>query len=61
MPRQPIGVDPACYILADHFLVEKVTVDAPTPVKVEADRKSLAEAIQTAVEDWFFCDERGIG
>lgn len=27
MPRQPIGVDPACYTLADHFLVEKVTAD----------------------------------
>jgi hypothetical protein len=47
-----IGVDPACYDLADHFLEEPVgpVLSADFREKV---RISLAEAIQRAVEDWY--------
>lgn len=42
----PMGVDEKCIELAEHFLAE-------TPHEGPRDVRSLAEAIQTAVEDWF--------
>jgi hypothetical protein len=54
--RRTIGVDPASYTLAEHFLAD----DMPAWWD-EAQRKdyttSLAESIQTAVEDWFLARE----
>jgi hypothetical protein len=49
-PPRRIGVDPACYDLADHFLAEQVRGDQRV---TEGHRTSLAEAIQQAVEDWY--------
>lgn len=55
-----IGVDPECYVLTRSFLVEKITKENQSGLQVEKDTKSLAEAIQIAIEDWFFANERGI-
>lgn len=44
---KPPLVDPGCFELACSFLRAEPNTD------VTANRWSLAEAIQTAVEDWF--------
>jgi hypothetical protein len=48
-----ILVDPACYDLANHFLEGEEVQEAISDVQAEANRRSLAEAIQSAIEDWF--------
>jgi hypothetical protein len=42
------GVDPECFALAEHFLNDCTYSGA--------QKISLAEAIQEAVEDWFDCN-----
>lgn len=49
-----IGVDPDCVELARKFLDAAYTAEAPTEKRVAAEMQSLSEAIQTAIEDWFF-------
>jgi len=50
MPRKrnepEFSYDPACQELAEHFLWKD-------KLDNEHNRKTLAQAIQTAVEDWF--------
>ena len=48
------GVDPDCVKLARKFLVD--VADLVTDEKAAADLASLSEAIQAAVEDWFFSE-----
>lgn len=49
-----IGVDPDCVELARKFLDASYTVEAPSEKQVAAELQSLSEAIQVAIEDWFF-------
>ena len=48
---QSRGVDPACFVLADHFLT-----DSPEAWR-GMHRQELAYAIQQAVEDYFAANE----
>lgn len=43
--------DPKCFELAEHFLSDR-DVSGLSPQEIEALKKSLAWAIQEAVEDW---------
>lgn len=49
-----IGVDPDCVELARKFLAAAYTAEAPSEKRVAAELQSLSEAIQIAIEDWFF-------
>jgi hypothetical protein len=49
-----IGVDPDCVELARNFLAAAYTAEAPSEKRAAAELESLSEAIQTAIEDWFF-------
>lgn len=49
-----IGVDPDCVELARKFLADAIVAEAPSDKQVAADTQSLSEAIQVAIEDWFF-------
>lgn len=49
----PKLVDTECWDLANYFLCGCIVKELRTPAQVEADKQSLAEAIQEAVEDWF--------
>jgi hypothetical protein len=53
-----IGVDPDCVELARAFLVDAHTEQRPSDKEIAADIKSLSEAIQTAIEDWFTGNSR---
>ncbi len=53
MPHK-IGVDPDCVELARKFLDAAYTAEAPSQKRVAAEMTSLSEAIQVAIEDWFF-------
>lgn len=54
--RQPPSVDPDCVELARKFLMDVAVF--VTDEKAAADLASLSEAIQAAVEDWFFSKEQ---
>jgi len=58
-PTRKIGVDPACYDLARHFLVDRDfdTNELRGDEEIAADLKSLSEEIQIAVERWFSANE----
>lgn len=49
-----IGVDPDCVELASKFLGAAYAVKSPSQKRAAAELLSLSEAIQTAIEDWFF-------
>jgi hypothetical protein len=46
--------DPECYALANYFLEGEMVQEAVSACQAEADRRSLSEAIQSAVDDWLF-------
>jgi hypothetical protein len=48
-----IGVDPDCLMLARLFVHDERTRREMSDATYEAAKQSLAEAIQTAIEDWF--------
>jgi hypothetical protein len=48
-----IGVDPDCIELAWHFINDEETRRPMNTDTAVAAVKSLSEAIQSAVEDWF--------
>ncbi len=50
-----IGVDPDCVELARKFLKAETPSESVSP----AEMQSLSEAIQTAIEDWFFAHPDG--
>lgn len=52
-----MGVDPDCYVLAACFLGESYKGCPPTKEQAEDDLRTLSEAIQTAIDDWFFSKE----
>jgi hypothetical protein len=54
--RQPPGVDPDCVELARKFLIDEQVRVPVSDEKAAADLRSLSEAIQAAVEDWFFSE-----
>lgn len=48
---EKLSFDSECLVLADHFLHDE------WPTSTDDERNSLARAIQSAVEDWFFARE----
>jgi hypothetical protein len=49
--------DPACYLLAEHFLQDEPCRSDPALMAKHAD--SLAKTIQNAIEDWFVSPDDG--
>jgi hypothetical protein len=47
MPNKPRSYDPKCHLLAEQFLSDHLPFS-------EAENDDLAQAIQDAIEDWFF-------
>ena len=60
-PTRKIGVDPACYDLARHFLVDRDfdTEELRSDEEIAADLESLSEEIQIAAERWFAANDGG--
>jgi hypothetical protein len=52
-----MSYDSKCLDLATHFLADCRAVGRDR----EKDRDQLAQAIQTAIEDWFFSEELEAG
>jgi hypothetical protein len=48
MTAKPRDYDPACGILAEHFLIDDPVDEVADPIA------SLAQAIQDAVEAWYY-------
>jgi hypothetical protein len=45
--------DGKCYELANYFLEGKPLQEAISDIQIEANKRSLAGAIQLSVEEWF--------
>jgi hypothetical protein len=53
------GVDPDCYDLAAKFLGDAYKGMPPTKEEAAADLRTLSEAIQEAIDDWFYAKYDG--
>ncbi len=51
-----IGVDVDCVKLARLFIEDSIRVESRNPDNFAEDQQSLAEAIQAAIDDWFYAN-----